>query len=146
MSETYEIKALSKKGDTLELNVTIVHPDIDELPDAKNFALQLLLDAGNREGPLTKEISNDQRFDEKWMKQNAHRFIKAVKILSKKNHPRGGLSALQDDDGGDEPAEEPQPTAVYRVKVVNEKHIAKIKPNSKWDTASYDYGPDLDPK
>jgi hypothetical protein len=107
MSETYEIETLSKKDDTLELNVRLVHPDIDELPAAKNFALQLLLDAGDRKGPLNAAISMEQRFDETWMKQKAYRFIKSVDIVSTKNHPRGGLSALKDDDGGDDPQPDP---------------------------------------
>jgi hypothetical protein len=142
MSETYELKVRSKKDDTIELDVTIVHPDIDELPETKNFALQLLVDAGDRKGPLNQEISIDQRLDEQWMKQNGHRFIKAVKILRKKNHPRGGLAELEDDDGGDGPAPEPNPTAVYRIKVVNPKHLAKIEPGLEWDTAAYDMGAD----
>jgi hypothetical protein len=146
MSETYEIEALRKKDDTLELSVTIVHPDVDELPETKNFVLQLLVDAGDRKGPLNQVISMDERLNETWLKTNAHRFIRSVKILRTKNHPRGGAAALPDDDGGDEPLDEAQPNAVYRANVVDAKHIAKIKPGLKWSTAAYDVGRDVEPK
>jgi len=147
MSELYEIEAVSTKGDTVEMSVTIVHPDVDEFPETKNFVLQLLVDAGDRKaGPLNKAISLDERLDEMWLKTNAHRFIRSVKILRTKNHPRGGADALADDDGGDEPLEEAQPNALYRAKVVDAKHIAKIKPGLKWSTAAYDVGRDIDPK
>jgi hypothetical protein len=146
MSESYHLKTLSKQDDTVELDVTIVHPDFDEFPETKNFALQLLVDAGDRKGVLNEEISMDQRLDEKWLQQNGHRFIKSVKILSKKNHPRGGLGELRDDAGGEELEPEPDPQAVYSIQVVNLAYLAKIKPGLEWDTAAYDVGRDAPPK
>jgi HEAT repeat protein len=141
MSDLYDVKALKRNKATVELRVRIVHPDVDDFPDTKNFALQLLLDAlYEAPGPLRKAVSSDQRCDETWMLTNATRFVAEVDLIAAENWPRPALKALPDDDGSGAPREDP--VVVYRIRATSPSHVAHIRRDLVWQTAAYDMGED----
>jgi HEAT repeat protein len=143
MSDRYDVKALRRHDDaTVELRVCIVHPDVDDFPDTKNFALQLLLDALHEApGPLGEAVSIDQGCDERWMLTNAARFVADVEIVEAAHWPRPPLKALPEDDGGGGAPGE-TPVAVYRISATSPSHVAHVRPDLVWQTAAYDMGED----
>lgn len=147
MSELYSVSVVRVEADTVDLDVTVVHPDAGGVPDDCTFALRMLWDPIDeysygkepavKNSPLAKEMDLDAYLNEDFIDENAQGFIKSVRYVSEENHP----PPYWGDEGDEEFWDSDQrSSAVIRIQVTHPGWISHMRVGMSWDTAGYGTG------
>lgn len=150
MSELYAVAVSNVEDDTVEMTVTIVHPDVYELPTSKTFAFRLLCDPifdwrldehpSVLGSPLKEEVDMDDYLSEEWIGENAGGFVESVELVEAQNNPipspwddREAYDAFWESDE--------QAVGTYRIRTTHAGWTDHLEAGMEWETASYDSGP-----
>ena len=147
-SALYEVVVNRIEDSVAEWSITIIHPDIGDLPTSKTFAFSVLMDPyfkgeyrGNEhltDAPMAEEVDLHDSLDEEWVRANAAGFIESVERIEASNYP----PPSPDDENHEDFWEGDQrPTGLYRLKVTHPGWLKHLRPEMRWDTAAYDMGP-----
>jgi Leucine-rich repeat (LRR) protein len=130
MSDMYAFDIISVKGTKVEINVTQVHPDAGGFSATKNFALQMFYgslhswdNTAPKGGSLDQEFTQDDFFNDDFLRSVCHDYIASVKISKKTKD-----------------------SAHYSIEATDEKWVAHLAAGMSWSNADYNRGPDLPPK
>ncbi|MDC7232906.1 MAG: tetratricopeptide repeat protein [Spirochaetales bacterium] len=111
MSTLFSITVLKKPSpSSLILGIESIHPDSGPVPETPGFALMLLMD-NMGDGPLSKEVSHDNVYNQEWVSQNARGFVLRANMLP--------------DNGG------------FRIRTTAPEWCAHISDGDCWETAAF---------
>lgn len=142
MSELYSVSVVRVEGDTVDLDVTVVHPDAGAVPDDCTFALRMIWDPIDeysygkepavKNSPLAKEMDLDSYINEDFIDENAQGFIKHVHYVSEENHPppRWNDSNYEEFWDSDQSS-----SAVIRIQATHPGWLSHLRVGMCWDTA-----------
>lgn len=142
MSENYRVKVLSKDAATVELEITLLHPDAGGFPDVPNFGFQMLY--VESEGPRTLEdeiskLGGGPGFlEEEFVLEYTDRFVASCELVEM----RGFVPPKQPDaEWGDIIDHENPPIATYRITTTEPRWIDHLNVGDVWENACYDKAP-----
>ncbi len=145
-TDLYGIRVLSKEKKEVKFQVFVVYYDIHDLPsENKGFFLGVLWDQADTRfgsgGPLGDEISVNQICDEKFVLNNADKYIESVKLIETKNcpfNPKNNYSTFYYERNGKWKDEEKLIQGIYKVNVFDEKWIQHLEIGMSWGTTFYE--------
>lgn len=130
MSELFEVEVDDVHGTRIALTLVTVHPDAGPLAAEAGFALRLLHDTAfeldeylsyHGTCPLGEAVTFEEAQGERWMRENASRFVGAVTV-----------------EPPDLPEEVPTGTkARYEIEVTDPKWLEHLSKGQTWTSAAY---------
>lgn len=127
MSTFYRVKAniVEPQNKKVILYVKVTHPDYNTLSDSIGFGLELITDNLEYENTVLGEyIDSNKMCNNKWIIENANRFIKSCRFLD---------SIIESFDNK-------LLSGNIEIIFTHKGWMEHIKLNASWDSAAYEYG------
>jgi hypothetical protein len=150
-SDLYRVRATDKSERSVMLEVKVVHPDANHLPEDPSFALMLLLDDAPGTSVLAQEVSVDDAMDDVWLQKYVRGFVSSVQVTIE-----SGTAGYGDDESppDDETEAEEEArlerrraswlTGRYAISVTDPAWVEHLAVGKEWDSRAFAAGYDYD--
>lgn len=143
MSTLYSASVRSIENETtVVVAVDVVHPDSMYISPTPGFALMLLWEATDGEGPLATEIDLDTVLDADWMRTYARGFVSKVETLELENEPPDAAQRDYEHAYWKNPEEWLRGT--LEIQVTDPAWISGLTEGTSWDSTAFESNQSFD--
>jgi hypothetical protein len=150
-SDLYRVRATDKTERSVMLEVKVMHPDANHLPEDPSGALMLLLDDAPGTSVLAQEVSVDDAMDDVWLQKYVRGFVSSVQVTIE-----SGTAGYGDDESPPDDETEAEEEARlerrraswlkgrYAISVTDPAWVEHLAVGKEWDSRAFAAGYDYD--